>query len=58
MRHYENDEFTIPQKYQAMSLEKLDRSCKSWEKFHRFINKIKPSKKDKFDSIDIKINFD
>lgn len=58
MRHYENDEFTISQKYQTMSAEQLDRSCKSWEKFYRFISKIRPSKKNKLDSLEIRVNFD
>ena len=58
MKYYENDEFSIPKKYQSMSIEQLDRSCKSWEKFYKFISKQKPSKKSTLDSLGIKVNFD
>lgn len=57
MRYYENDEFNIPKRYQAMSVEQLDRSCKAYEVFHKLISKIRrSSKKDKMKEMGIKVN--
>ena len=57
MRYYENDEFTIPKRYQKMTVEQLDRRCRMYEMFHKFILKFRrSSKSDKIKDIGIKFN--
>lgn len=42
-----------------MTIEQLDKSCKLWEEYYKFISKIKPSSnKNKLDEVGIKVNFD
>lgn len=57
MRYYENDEFTIPKRYQKMTAEQLDRECRIYEMFHKFSLKFRRSSKtDKLKDVGIKVN--
>lgn len=57
MRYFENDEFVVPEKYQKMTLEQLDKRCSITEKIYKIILKLRPStQKDKLDSLGFKVN--
>lgn len=58
MRYYENDEFTIPNRYQKMSAEQLENRCRIYEIFHKLCTKVRrPSKTNKLKDAGIKVNF-
>lgn len=58
MRYYENDEFTIPKRYQKMSVEQLESRCRIYEIFHKLRTRFRrPSKTNKLKNAGIKVNF-
>lgn len=57
MKYYENDEFVVPEKYQKMTVEQLNKRCSIIEKCHTLVSKLKPSvKENKLDSLGFKVN--
>lgn len=58
MRYYEKDDFVVPEKYEKMSLEQLERRCKVWEKVSVLFSKIMPSSKKNIENnSNVKFNF-